>query len=290
MHSGGLHERPLNFLAKLLPSDRIIFHERSSYGLSISDTTEAFYNKRQTQDLFNKESSKFQLPELNAGVLIGYDKSWNYFKHQYSKNAKKVVFDDSRNGGAWVDFIQEKSSNYIDEELNNNFPHHKNKNTIIIFIGRLHLDISGNYIKSFIKIIDEISKTVGNKYPVFIKTHIFSDIEFTKRLILQGIGENKMDYILTKLHPSVLASRAAISFFIGPGTVINEISNLKIPIVQCLHGFDESTILNMMWNKTDYFLTEKTNNFSDILNKAMSVDNSPIIYKKNLKDFDCSFL
>ena len=293
MHTGGMNIKPLRFFLNLLPLERIIFNEVTPYGTrhpySDKRTSEQFFHLRQTQDAYNK--TKGQLPFLKAGVLIGYNKLWNFFKHPKAVNAHKIVFDDPRNPDAWIDFIKEKSSNYIDDELDNNLlSHQKNKHIIMVFIGRIHLDKTGGYPDSFVHIIQEISKSVGNKMPIFIKPHIFSDLEFVKKCISKGVTNNKMDYILTKLHPSVLASRAAMSIFIGNSTVIKEVSGLNVPIVQCLYGFDEQGVSMRSSKQADYIVTKQTDDLSNIINKLNSIDRLPIVYRERQQALDCSFL
>ena len=292
MHSGGLHVKPLNFITKFIPLKRIIFHERSSYGRCSYDAPETFFNCRQSQDEFESDALPYQLPILNAGILIGYDKLWNYFKHTKAINAKHIIFDDSRNASAWVDFIESKASNYIDRELDENNIDQKDRHIIIVFIGRLQLDKTGQFIESFIQMISEIAKNVGDEYPVFIKPHIFADLEFIMNCISKGVGGGKINYIFTKLHPSVLASRAAISFFIDNSTVINEISNLNVPIIQCLYDFDDDDkgILAQTSKKSDYVITKKTDNLGVIINDLLSVDNPPAVYRKKQGKFNCGNL
>ena len=286
MHFGALHEKPLNKIANYYKLKRVILCEPTSYGPWI--TTGNIFNNRETQDVFNN-SELYKSPVLNAGVLIGYDKLWNYFKHTKAIDTHQIIFDNARNGSAWVDFIKKRSSDYIDNELNdNNLPSH-NK-IIIVFIGRLQLDKTGNFIDSFVKMINEIAKNVGNKIPVFIKPHIFSDLDFLEECILKGIAGYNMTYILTKLHPSVLSSRAVMAFFVGASTVINEIANLKVPIVQCLYGFDEAGISFHASKKAYYIATKKTGNLNTVINELLYVDSNPVVYKKRRGTIDCSFM
>jgi hypothetical protein len=295
MHSGGLHKNPLKFIVNFLPFKKIIFHERSPYNKPPPNNfynTEIFFNRHHTEELFNKMKKLFSLPVLNAGVLIGYDKQWNYFKHINAKHTHNLVFEDSRNAGAWLNFIEKKSINYINEELDlNNLSHHKNKKIITVFIGRIHLDKSGKFIESFIQMMNGLAKSVGNKVPIFIKAHIFSDIEFVERCISKGIKGYNLDYILTKLHPSVLSRKAAMSLFISTGTVAYEISNLNIPIIQCLNGFNDEEIPEMSSKMSSYIFTKKTEDMATVINKLLGTDHNPVVYKKvQGKMLDCSFL
>ena len=301
MHSGALHVKPLNLIVKLLPLKRIIFHEKSPYGMkkpnyNAIEQPAAFYNCRQTNDVFDKNNIG-KPPVLYGGILIGYDKLWNFFKHNKAINAKQIVFDNPRNASAWVDFVTSRYSNYIDKELNNNnLSIQANKHIVIVFVGRLQLDPSGKFVESFIQMINEISTIIGDRLPVFIKPHIFSDIEFIEKCILKGIGSNKMNYILTKLHPSVLSGRAVIAFFASHSTVINEISALQVPIIQYLYDFDKylhdfggNGISLFKSEKADYFFTKETKGLSNIVNKLISVDDSPAVYRKRKKMLDCDW-
>jgi hypothetical protein len=308
MHSGALHVKPLNFIVKFLPIKRIIFHEKSPYGLehtyfkrkslynNAPERPESLYQSRQTQDIFDKHNIGGQ-PVLYAGILIGYDKLWNYFKHAKAISAKQIVFNDSRNASAWVDFVTNSSPDYIDKELeDNNLSANINKHIIVVFVGRLQLDQSGKFVESFIQMINQISTIVGDKLPIFIKPHIFSDLVFIEKCISEGIGSNKMNYIFTRLHPSVLASRAVIAFFANHSTVINEISNLKVPVIQYLYDFDEylddfgsNGISLFKSEKADYFFTKETRGLNNIINKLISVDSFPAVYRKREGKIDCDW-
>ena len=287
MHFGALHEKPLNRISSFYKLKRTILCEGVSYGPH--SVKKNIFNNRETQSVFNK-SKMCKKTALKAGILIGYDKLWNYFKHREAVKSHKIVFNDSRNASAWVDFIESKASNYIDRELDENNIDQKDRHIIIVFIGRLQLDKTGQFIESFIQMISEIAKNVGDEYPVFIKPHIFADLEFIMNCISKGVGGGKINYIFTKLHPSVLASRAAISFFIDNSTVINEISNLNVPIIQCLYGFDDKGILAKTSKKSDYVITKKTDNLGVIINDLLSVDNPPAVYRKKQGKFNCGNL
>ncbi len=287
MHFGALHEYPLDKMVKLINLSRVILCENTSYGPC--STVSNIYNYRETQIEYS-ESHLHKSSILNARILIGYDKLWNYFKHDKAVNAHKVLFNNSRNSNAWIDFIKSKSSSYIDNELHNAFDNQGHGHIIIVFIGRLNLDETGKYVSSFIQLIHELAKNIGDKFPVFIKPHIFSDLDFLEKCILEGIGNYTMNYIITKLHPSVLASRAAIALFVNNSTVIHEISNLNVPIIQCLYGFNRDEALNESSNKSNYVMTKGMDNLSVIVNKLLSVNASPIVYRKKQEKIDCSFL
>jgi len=286
MHFGALHEKPLNRISSFYKLKRTILCEGVSYGPH--SVKKNIFNNRETQSVFNK-SKMCKKTALKAGILIGYDKLWNYFKHREAVKSHKIVFNDSRNASAWVDFIESKASNYIDRELDENNIDQKDRHIIIVFIGRLQLDKTGQFIESFIQMISEIAKNVGDEYPVFIKPHVLSDLDFLQKCVLDGIGEYKMKYILTKLHPSVLASRAAMSFFVGNSTVIREISNLKVPIIQCLYGFDNKGVLAKASDKANYIMTKKDGDLSKIINKLILAKYSPVVFTKRKNNIDCSF-
>lgn len=296
MHPGGMYVKPLKYILNFLPSKGIIFHETSPYGrrqpYNGTESAFEFFNLRQTQDEY--EDSKIGEPAfLKAEVLIGYNKLWNFFKHPYAVNAHKIVLDNPRNTSAWIDFIQKKSFDYVSEELYRNLPYKKDKPIITIFTGRLHLDKTPGkkFVESFIQMINAISKSTKNKCAIFIKPHIFSDIEFLKKCISEGCGEHKMEYILTKLHPSVLSSRSSMAFFSNNSTVINEVSNLNIPVIQCLYGFDgDKDIEVQISKKSDYVLTKKSENLKTIIDNLITADSSPAVYKKHSNLIDCSFV
>ncbi len=113
LHFGGLNERPLVFIRWLFFLRKRILCESSSYGRFINNNAEfgsvttrnasTIYQYR-TDSLSYFSSSEDYAP-LNASILVGFHESWNYFKHKESYKTKKVVFLNSRNSPAWIDFL-----------------------------------------------------------------------------------------------------------------------------------------------------------------------------------------
>jgi len=82
-----------------------------------------------------------------------------------------------------------------------------------------------------------------------------------------------------------------MAFFSNNSTVINEVSNLNIPVIQCLYGFDgDKDIEVQISKKSDYVLTKKSENLKTIIDNLITADSSPAVYKKHSNLIDCSFV
>jgi len=276
LHFGGLDEKPLVFIRWLFPANNRILCESSSYGRYINKknidlggiVTKKAYDIYQyrTDDLScfklrNKKSS------LNTSILLGFDKSWNYFKHKDAYKVKRIVFENSRNSPAWIDFLSERSNNYVGRELK--FLNLNSKSIISFVIGRLMLkyhtsELTRLHAEAFKNSLISLAK-YSKDYPIFIKPKVYDDMDMLKKFINEISKKYKVNFILTELHPLILASKSVLSVFVSNTTVINDFYLSGIPIVQNLTGFSGEYLDKMTSPLASHVVNNSNNNFDRII-------------------------
>jgi hypothetical protein len=239
MHIRHFHSKPFVWIRWLFKKSNVIFTEKRSFGLRVekdfsdvrNHSPELVYSARLT----DSEISKYNIdmyshqPLLYAGRLIGYDDEWNYFKHPKASKLKKIVLKDIRKNKYWIDFMNEYIVNYFNKEKHSKY---LEGNNIITFIATRIKRTSDPYIiNEFVGALKALSKYM-HTFPLYIKLHIFSNIEFINELIDISLGVNNRNvYTITTLHPMVLATKSLVSVFANEGTVMGEFSALGVPVV-----------------------------------------------------------
>jgi hypothetical protein len=239
VHSQHFHAKPLMWIRWLFKKSNVIFIEKKSFGLrsekNFSDirnhNLKLVYSTRLTYSEISKYNIDIysHLPLLHAGRLIGYDDEWNYFKHPKASKLKKIVLKDVRKNKYWIDFINNYTVNYFNRE---NHSKYLEDNNIITFIATRITRTDDSYlINEFVGALKALSKYI-HTFPLYIKLHIFSDVEFINELIDISLGANNRNvYTITTLHPMVLATKSLVSVFANEGTVMGEFSALGVPVV-----------------------------------------------------------
>jgi hypothetical protein len=260
MHSSHLHVKPFVLVKWLFKKSNIIFVEKKSFNNEIRIGTKKhnlqfIYDRRLTYD----EISKYNIdlyshpPLLYADTLIGYDENWNYFKHPAADKSRKIIFKDIRRGKYWIDFVNKNASKYIDSEMPfGDFE----SNKILVFIAtRITRNTDHNAIDEFTGALRVLFKYT-HVFPLFIKLHTFSDLDFIDELLSIASDEkNSTRYVITHLHPAVLATRSIISVFANSGTLMSEFSKLGIPVVDL--QIYENTLLPSSCLNSSTELSEK---------------------------------
>ena len=263
IHFGLFNVKPFSLFCSLLDKKHVILSSTSSYG--IDDNVKHNF--------------------LCAGMLIGYSNSWLCLKHDSAVNVPKIILKKSRNLPSWINFIKERSDMYINLELEKNM---LSSNRIIVFpIGKLNLDITMRHSRSFIKTLNKLAQ-YSKKYPIFIKPAIYTNLDYVKKLINDAEDDIKINYIFTKLHPAVLASRAIASVFVNKATIINEMHNLQVPVIQCLYDFEgDKDFFDFVSPKADYVIGNSSISLNEVLDKLTKKKNLPVNYEITQTNIDC---
>ena len=300
LHFGGLNEKPLVFLRWLFLFKKRILCESSSNGRVISQknleidsvsTKNASSIYQYRTDSLSYFKSRNEYAPLHSAILLGFDNSWNYFKHKESYKSRKIIFLNSRNSPAWIDFLAENANSYIDKELD--AIGCRSKNIISIVIGRLMLNYHDNkltriHANAFKETLISLAK-YSKEFPIFIKPKVYDDIGMLKKFINDISNEYKINFILTELHPIVLARRSVVSVFVSNTSTINDFHLANVPIVQNLIGFSGDYLEKMTSPLANFVATDLDNDFNNvvrnIIKESKNVENN--IPKKLKSNFDC---
>jgi hypothetical protein len=239
IHSAHLHLKPFMWFRWLFKKNNVIFIEKKPFGIGnqIDFKNVKNHNLAYKNRMTYKDISEFGIdiyshpPLLYAGTLIGYDKDWNYFKHPAANKLKKIVIDGMgiRKNGYWIDFLNKNVNRYIENEMPKGV--FKSDNILVFLATRITRATDTNAINEFVGALRALSKYM-HIFPLFIKLHTFSDLEFINELLGVAIEEkNSTRYVITKLHPAVLSNRSVISVFANQGTLMKEFSGLGVPVV-----------------------------------------------------------
>ena len=266
IHFGLFNVRPFSLLCPLLKRHRVILSSTSSYGVD------------------NNRNYGF----ICAGMLLGYSNLWSYLKRNSTRNTPKIVFDRSRNLPSWINYVKINSDKYIESEIGVKLT--KTDRIIVFPIGKLNLDITMRHSESFVSALAVLAK-YSKEYTIFIKPAIYTNLDYVKKLIQKAENKSKIkiNYIFTKLHPAVLSRRAVVSVFVNKATIINEMHNLKVPIVQCLYAFEgELDYLDFISNKADYIVNNSSISLDKVLNRLIKKSDSMLDIDSVQQDINCS--
>jgi hypothetical protein len=299
LHFGGLNEKPLVFMRWLFKYNKRILCESSHSGRTFDIAkvekgkilthrpNDAYQYRTDSMSIFSKVNTR---APLDAKILVGFHGSWNYFKHKDAYKSQHIVFSDSRNSPAWNNFLLKKSEDYVNQELFDNKI--IAKKIIVVIIGRLKFNDSTTKLhretfKSSLKALSEYS----DKFPIFIKPKIYDDLRVVNSLIEEVSKNNRICYVLTKLHPMVLSKRAIMSVFDSSSSVIFDFSNSGVPVVQNLKGFSGEYLKKMTSSMADYVVNDFNGNLRDVCNKILVDKKSMGSKKKNFQrtEIDCSY-
>jgi hypothetical protein len=140
---------------------------------------------------------------------------------------------------------------------------------------------------SFIKTLNILAQ-YSKKYPIFIKPAIYTNLDYVKKLINDAEDDIKINYVFTKLHPAVLASRAIASVFVNKATIINEMHNLQVPVIQCLYDFEgDKDFFDFVSPKADYVIGNSSISLNEVLDKLTKKKNLPVNYEITQTNIDC---
>jgi hypothetical protein len=264
IHFGLFNVKPFSLLCHLLNRKRIIFSSSSSYGVD----------------------DKVQHSSFCAGILLGFSESWMCLKLKHNGlDIPKIIIKRSRNLHSWIDFVKERSDIYINLELERRL---LSSNRIIIFpIGKINLNITLDQSKSFVKTLGILAK-YSKEYTIFIKPAIYTNLDYVRKLINDAEDNIKINYIFTKLHPTVLASRAIVSVFVNKATIINEMKNLQVPVIQCLYASEKDKyFLDEVSPKADYIVSNSSTPLYTILDKIIKNKMPPANHETVQTNIDC---
>jgi hypothetical protein len=299
LHFGGLNERPLIALRWLFFRSRIILSESSSAGRHMS-SDEIKKDHKFSSNVINYQYRTEGLPDfgydskevpMNASILLGFHKTWNYFKHIDADKVKKIIFTNSRIAPEWERFISNNADNYIDTELEVFKDLNPPPQRIITFIiGRLKFDteITKLHREAFKEAL-LILAPYSENFPIFIKPKIYDDMGIVRNLVDEVNEITPLNYVFTKLHPMALARRSIMSIFVDRSTVINDFYISRVPIVQNLSGFHGEYLQRLTSPLSDYVVSDFSGDLKNVCEKFLTNNNVKFPYIRETKGIlDCS--
>ena len=192
IHFKILRERPFYFFY-LINKKRTFFFESEPF-------TESTNQKLQSNNFVRH--NKFVSDRPSAEFYVTTTDRWNQVVTANKYGKKLIIIPPLKSSKLWVKYIDSISNEYfpLTNGQNNNEP------IITFFLGTLDkLDyIKIEVSKLLIQTLDVLDKLTGD-IKVFLKPHMITDINLLKE-ILKNRDQNK--YVISYLHPSVLASRS----------------------------------------------------------------------------------
>jgi hypothetical protein len=86
----------------------------------------------------------------------------------------------------------------------------------------------------------------------------------------------------------VLASRAIASVFVNKATIINEMHNLQVPVIQCLYDFEgDKDFFDFVSPKADYVISNSSISLNEVLDRLTKKKSLPVNYKVTQTNIDC---
>lgn len=147
-----------------------------------------------------------------ASGLINFHKSWKILDHDDAKKLHIYRFGSPRERQHWLTFIQDESDLYFEKEFL--AARLDNADEIIVFIlgymGSLKFMKNPESMKMLFRETLFILSELRIDRPIFLKPHAVTDEKFIRELISDF---PKLNIVITRLHPAVLATRAR--FFIA---------------------------------------------------------------------------
>jgi hypothetical protein len=299
LHFGGLNEKPIVLLRWLFPLSRIILSESCSAG-RIAPVDRIKEDREFSSNIINYQCRADNIPNfgdkskhapMNASILLGFHKTWNYFKHRDATKVKKIIFTNSRVAPEWHKFIFNNADNYINSELEV-FKHLSPppEKIITFIIGRLKYDteITRIHREAFKEALLSLAK-YSEHFPIFIKPKIYDDMNIVQNLVNEVNEVIPINYVFTKLHPIVLAKRSITSVFVDRSTVINDFYIYRVPIVQNLKGFDDNNFHKLASPLSSYIVSNSSGDLNQVFKKILTGEKVDMPYVKEKKSMiDCS--
>jgi len=276
IHFGLLDTYPFNKIFRFVSRRKIILSESSEKGRYANELKSALKRSADVDyfqfRVYDKVIKKNQIErKFRAGTLLGFDKDWNYFYHVKATNLKKIVYETPRKSSEWVRFIKEDGMQYIKLELEKKSISARNDKIIVFILG--HIGYHGKdlaiYFKiNFIETLTALSETHPD-ITIFIKPHVFTKIE----LIIDYISEvekaikKPVNYVITKLHPMVLSLCSQFVIFNNDSTIIKDMIDIHVPVVQYLRAFPDSKIEDQFASQySDYIVRDQMEEIYEVIN------------------------
>ncbi len=246
IHFGLLFNKPFKCL-NILNEKKSFFCENDPYGFTqlMQDVT------------FLKKDSPMKVPNIKAGSLIAFSKIW-HLTECYDKN-KYYYFGTSKKRKFWIDLVLSESDSYIKKALNEkNFDENSTLVSVMLgYFGELkYLSSKDSVLNSLEDTIKILSKYVDKEVVVF-KPHVFTDLVILDKILKKF---NNFNYIITNLHPMVLATRSKFAIANYYSTTLSDFNSLGIKTIEYTDYCSKALSLtgggSLRPDKIDFFINK----------------------------------
>ena len=258
IHFGLLFKKPFKYL-NFFNKNHIFFAESDSYGFTqlMQDVT------------FLEYDSPRIYPDTSSSHLISFSKNWYLAKHKIKKNKKTFYFGTPRTRKFWKDLLKLKSEKYIRDELDkNNILGEKQFISIMLgYFGELkYLSNKDSVANALEDTLNVLSKCIKNEV-IILKPHVITDIEIVENILRKY---KNIKYIITNLHPMVLASRTKFAIANYYSTTLSDFKSLGVKTLEYTDYCDKALILtnngSLRPDKVDYFINKNPGKLEEVIN------------------------
>ena len=247
IHFGLLFKKPYNFLNNF-NNKNSFYCENDPYGFTqlMQDVT------------FLKKNYPIKTPIIKNGNVIAFSKIW-HLDSSYKNNYKYFYFGPSRKRKFWINLVLSKSNYYIEKELYKN-KLDKKSNIISVMLGYFgdlkYLSNKDSVIQVLDDTIQVLSKCIKKEVVVF-KPHVFTDILVLEKILKKYKNFN---YIITNLHPMILATRSKFSIANYYSTTLSDFNTLGVKTIEytdyCAEALRLTSGGSLRPEKIDYFINK----------------------------------
>jgi hypothetical protein len=256
IHFGLLFTKSFNFL-NFFNKNNSYYCESDPYGFTqlMQDVT------------FLKKNHPINSYRIKNGNVIAFSKVWNIDKNN---EYKYFYYGPSRKRKFWINLVLSKSEYYLEKELIKN---RLDKNSTLIsvmlgYFGELkylsNKDSVMNCLDDTIKIL---SKHIKKEVVVF-KPHVFTDLVILEKILKKYKNFN---YIITYLHPMILATRSKFAIGNYYSTTLSDFNALGVKTIEYTDYCPEALSLtfggSVRPEKIDYFINKDELHLSDTVKK-----------------------
>jgi hypothetical protein len=221
VHFKALNSGPFALLGRL-NRRRTIFFEGNCWG----------YHKLMMERIGNIARRRAVPSWTSTGdVLIGFSPEWPALSHRDNAGKQKLVVPSSHLSKAWLDFTEGGAERYLakDFESAGVRPRYPYLVYILGYFGKFDFLAAPDTMRTLFDETLEILSSAAAETPILLKPHAITDVSIVTRALA---GYPRGRFIVSHLHPAVLASRAVA--FIGNhySTTFADAATFSVPVIE----------------------------------------------------------
>jgi hypothetical protein len=221
IHFKALNTGKLRWLARVNNSRTILF-EANCWG----------YEGPVLDDIDNIKRQRKRPTKAGCGItIVGFNADWPEMRLEENASKKKLILPSTHLNATWLEFVRERSDFYL-KGLQTGSEAITDQPVIVFILGYLGKFDFLKYDNSMLALLEETLEVLAKtpaEIPVILKPHIITDREIIERYV-SNLPAGK--FIISDLHPAVLASRAMC--FIGNyySTTFADATAFQVPTIE----------------------------------------------------------